>query len=60
MTILTTPARGRQIYLGDIVTRGHDKAKGDVVATIGNAYVVVKWPDTTWSKHHQRDLKRVC
>lgn len=51
---------GRTIFLGDIVSRPGDKAKGIVVATIGNVYAIVQWPSTAWSKHHQNELKRVC
>jgi hypothetical protein len=50
----------RELFLGDVVTRPGDKAKGIVVAVIGRAYAVVKWPSTAWSKHHQKDLRRVC
>lgn len=52
--------RVRLIHLTDFVRRPDDKALGTVVQEIGRAYVVVQWPNGTQSKHHQRELRKVC
>jgi hypothetical protein len=61
---------GRLIHKDDIVQRRYpedhykhpafDPAKGLVVTELGRSWCVVKWPDMTMSKEHQKQLRRVA
>jgi hypothetical protein len=42
--------------VGDIVRLPTDKAKGTIDAQLAGNFVVVKWPDHRYTKHHAREL----